>query len=252
MTRINPLARRQGETIALASHQQVTPIELCYDYSQVAEADRKTVMGAAVEIKAHEKRATESMIRIGQKLLQVKALLPHGQFGEWIGTEFGLSQKTAERMMSVAENFGGKIDTVSILSSSALYLLSGPSVPEAARDEVVARAQETGKSPTKVQVQGIIGKHQPKGLVLQVLPSDLAARVVHKAQHGPDKQAQPETQQGGPAVQRNRLIKQALDDCRLFALRLDEIAQLSGQFEECERVRREVYALADGLRRNLT
>lgn len=140
----------------------VTPTnELRYDYEQVAEADRRAVMGAAVEIKAHADRAKESMIKIGQKLGAVKALLPHGQFGDWCKTEFEMTDRTARNMMAAAEVFGSKTETVSILSDSAMYLLSGPSVPEAARDEVIAIAQQAGASPTKATVKAVINKYKP-------------------------------------------------------------------------------------------
>src|SRR5689334_5653613 len=141
MARINPLARRQGEEIALASQQQVTLTELKYNYELIAECDRTTVMDATARIKANGRRAMElarrgrqSILEMGRDLIQVKAVLPHGQFGDWCETEFkeefGLSQKTAERMMNAAQAFGDKFDTVSNLSDSAMYLLAAPSVPE--------------------------------------------------------------------------------------------------------------------------
>ena len=101
------------------------------------------------------------MIVIGQKLTEVKALLQHGQFETWCSVEFDMSQRTAQRMMSAAEVFGGKSDTVSLLSDSVMYMLSGPSVPEAARVEVIEQAKATGESPTKAEVQAVIDKHKP-------------------------------------------------------------------------------------------
>lgn len=147
---------------SLVTHQVGVDLTngLKYNYEQIAEADRRTVQGAAVEIKAHAERAKSSMIAIGQKLAKVKELLPYGQFGEWCLTEFEMSQKTAERMMNAAKVFGERIDTVSILSDSAQYMLSGPSVPEAAREEVIELAKEIGKSPTKAEVHAVINKHK--------------------------------------------------------------------------------------------
>ena len=86
--RRDPLAnRRPGEQVALASASQLQPIRLKYDYEAIAAANRKTVIDAAAEIKGHETRARESMLRIGQKLSNVKALLPHGQFSDWCQIE---------------------------------------------------------------------------------------------------------------------------------------------------------------------
>ena len=98
--RRDPLAnRRPGEQVALASASQLQPIRLKYDYEAIAAANRKTVIDAAAEIKGHETRARESMLRIGQKLSNVKALLPHGQFSDRCQIEFDMSQRTAQNMM---------------------------------------------------------------------------------------------------------------------------------------------------------
>lgn len=136
-------------------------MQLKYDYAQLDTPTGNTVRGAAIEIKAHAERAKSSMIIIGQKLTSVKALLQHGQFEDWCSVEFDMSQRTAQRMMAAAETFGDKGDTVSLLSDSAMYMLSAPSVPEAARVEVIEQAQETGQSPTKAEVQAVLDKHKP-------------------------------------------------------------------------------------------
>ena len=146
-----------GDGLASGStHTILTAADLRYDYGQVDQASREGVIAAALDIRIHAARAKDSMIKIGLKLSSVKGLLPHGQFGDWCATEFEMSQKTAERMMRAAEVFGSKIDTVSILSDSAMYLLSGPAVAEATREEIVIEAQATGKSPTKARVQAVI------------------------------------------------------------------------------------------------
>lgn len=140
---------------------QIISTQLKYDYDQLDVDAAITTRGAAIEIKAHAEQARSSMIVIGQKLTAVKALLQHGQFEDWCRVEFEMSQRTAQRMMAAAEVFGDKSDTVSLLSDSAMYMLSGPSVPEAARVEVVDLAKETGESPTKAEVQAVIDKHKP-------------------------------------------------------------------------------------------
>lgn len=134
---------------------------LKYDYEQIDEANRRTVQGAAVEIKAHAERAKTSMITIGQKLAKVKELLPHGQFETWCRVEFDMNERTAQRMMNAARVFGDKSDKLSLLSDSAMYMLSSDSVPEAAREEVIAIAQATGERPKVKEIQAVIDKHKP-------------------------------------------------------------------------------------------
>jgi len=61
-----------------------------------------------------------------QKLADITAKeeLPHGEFGDWLEFYFGWSQRSAQRMIQVAEQF--KNDNLSHLpiDTSALYLLS--------------------------------------------------------------------------------------------------------------------------------
>ena len=165
-------------------------MQLKYNYAQLDSTTAIMTRGAAVEIKAHAEHAKSSMITIGQRLTEVKALLQHGQFEDWCQVEFDMSQRTAQRMMAAAEVFGGKSDTVSLLSDSAMYMLSAPSVPEAARVEVIEQAQETGQSPTKAEVQAVLDKHKPP-----------------KPEPQPDRPATPETEE-----ERSNRIRQKLRD----------------------------------------
>lgn len=132
---------------------------LRYDYSQIDAGVRGEVQQAAVTIKRQEQQVRAGILLVGQRLSQVKRLLPHGQFSDWCEQEFDLSQRTAQRMMQVAEVFAGKNDTVSFLSDSVLYQIAAPSTPEPARAQVLAEAQAAGTSPTKARVQEIITAH---------------------------------------------------------------------------------------------
>lgn len=150
------------ETIQLTNLTPNTAaMQLKYNYDQLDSDTAITTRSAAIEIKTNAERAKASMIAIGQKLTAVKGLLQHGQFEDWCSVEFDMSQRTAQRMMAAAEVFGGRNDTVSLLSDSVMYMLSGPSVPEAARVEVIEQAKATGESPTKAEVQAVIDKHKP-------------------------------------------------------------------------------------------
>ena len=141
--------------------------QLRYDYSLIPETQREAVQDAAVDIVRHGKRAQESLILIGERLIEIKAVLEHGQFGEWCETEFSFSQRTAQNMMNVAQTFGGqKRNSVSLLGDATLYLLSAPSTPVDAREEVIELAQATGIRPTKAKVKEIIDSHKPAPAVV--------------------------------------------------------------------------------------
>jgi len=69
-------------------------------------------------------------VAVGRQLQAVKDALPHGYFGHWIDQEFGMSDRTARNLMSVAAHFG-KTEIVSDLHlhATAAYLLARDSVP---------------------------------------------------------------------------------------------------------------------------
>lgn len=157
-SRRNPLATATDITLASETNNATT---LHYDYALVSAEHRSSIMLSARRIKDKAERTNRDILDIGKELTDAKAKLEHGQFGDWLSVEFGMSERSAQRFMSVYETYGAKSDTVSLLNDSALYLLSGPSVPEAARQEVEQQAQATGKSPTKAQVQQVIARHKP-------------------------------------------------------------------------------------------
>lgn len=133
---------------------------LNYDYSQIGEEHRERVQYATIAIQDHMRRTADSLIRAGKELLEVKAILSHGQFGEWLEVEFGMSHSTANNWMNAAKVYGDKIPTVGNLSQTALILLAAPNTPEAAREEVEAQVQATGKSPTRKEVESVVEKHK--------------------------------------------------------------------------------------------
>lgn len=133
-------------------------VGLAYDYDQIDAAHRDAVRMAAGNIKARLHRTQEDLLAIGEALVRVKDMLPHGQFQEWIETEFDLGYRTAKRMMDVARVFGPKEDrsSIAILSNTALYLLAAPSTPETVREIAIREAQQKGRSPTKKRIRQLL------------------------------------------------------------------------------------------------
>ena len=132
---------------------------LRYNYDEISPEHRETVKEAAIDIRQRTKRASDDILQIGARLCEVKALLPHGQFQDWAEDEFGMSKRTAQNLMNVAQRFLDKNETVSLLGTSVLYLLASPSTPDAAIDAVVEYAQTNG-APTKAETQRIIAEHK--------------------------------------------------------------------------------------------
>jgi len=50
-------------------------------------------------------------IEIGRRLKEAKDLLPHGEWGKWLKESFSYSQRTADRLMKLCEEYGTKLLT---------------------------------------------------------------------------------------------------------------------------------------------
>jgi hypothetical protein len=127
--------------------------DLRYDYSRVEdETVRERLRQAAVQIKPRLKRAAEDLFVIGQELVTIKEYLGHGEWGEWLATEFGLSDRMARNFMNVAIRLGGKTEKFSVLPVSVLYELAAPSTAPEVIEQVEGEI-ETGAVPSLTDIR---------------------------------------------------------------------------------------------------
>ena len=129
-----------------------------FDYSQLDTPTKVFVEQRTDEIRALGKRMATDIVGIGQRIIEIKARLGHGNFGRWLAYEFGWEERTARNFMSVARAF--KSETVSDLNiqARALYLLSAPSISKEARDEAIERA-ENGEEITYAKAKEIVQEY---------------------------------------------------------------------------------------------
>lgn len=168
---------------------------LRYDYGQIDEDKREQVQEAALDILAHGKRAKESIIGMGQRLIDVKAILPEWTFTAWVKTEFELSDRMAQNMMNVARQYGERPEIISVLNDTVLYLLSAPSTPESARAEIEQIAVTEGKSPKVARVQRVVKAHKSAASEpskIDIINRDIDAYEAEAAQEVAGWLAEPE------------------------------------------------------------
>lgn len=105
--------------------------------NQLAETDEQKLARLATEIRTI-KVQTQAVIQnatleIGKRLIQAKAAVPHGMWGQWLKTAVDYSERTAQMLMTTYERFGGveqkmfgpQVDTelVAQLSRSQMFAL---------------------------------------------------------------------------------------------------------------------------------
>ena len=122
-----------------------------FDYSSLDPETRSEAQLVADEIKT---RMRGAVVEVGAALARIKARLVHGQFGDWLVAEFGMTERTAQNYMSAAA-LAAKYETVSVLPAGSLYLLAAPSTPEPARHAVIERLGQ-GEAPTAKAIKALI------------------------------------------------------------------------------------------------
>lgn len=79
-----------------------------------------------LEVKFYLNQTAQNIIEVGKRLTQAKAMLPHGEFGNWLDSNFGLSKSTANNFMRCAERFGNFQSIGSFNSTQMIQLLALP------------------------------------------------------------------------------------------------------------------------------
>ena len=87
------------------------------------------------EIITLKNQTAENMILMGQKFIEAKKLVSHGEWGKWLETRVGFSQRTANQFMRIAKEYASNSQSISNLESTKIYLLMELPVEE--REEFV-------------------------------------------------------------------------------------------------------------------
>ena len=78
--------------------------------AEVAPAPPRTVETVTLEIRTLQRQAQQIMlgyaVEIGRRLEEVKAILPHGQWGDYLKDEVDYSQSTANNFMRIYREYG--------------------------------------------------------------------------------------------------------------------------------------------------
>ena len=106
-------------------------------YIGMDQATARFAQKSADRIRNLVGRQAQNMMHIGQELLDVRKQLQHGQFLEWVNVELGISARTAQKFMNVAENLGPHFEKLKQLNSTTLYALAATSLTDESRKSVL-------------------------------------------------------------------------------------------------------------------
>ncbi|NJP22126.1 MAG: DUF3102 domain-containing protein [Hydrococcus sp. CRU_1_1] len=134
------------------------PVSSSFDYTALDIDTASFVRQQTGEIHELVRRSAQDIFEIGQKLIQVKEKLGHGNFRNWLIAEFDWNERTAQNFMNVARQFKSETVAHLPLAATALYILSAPSTPAEIREEAIARAQG-GEPITKKKATAMTRAH---------------------------------------------------------------------------------------------
>jgi hypothetical protein len=141
------------------------------------------------EIRSLVNKVAENVMAIGSRLRQVKDFLAehpeHGTFHEWLNKEFDGSIWTAHNLMRVYISFKPHAEKISQLSPSVLYLLSGPSVAEETRQEVLGRFA-AGEEITHSKVKALLEERKSIEDSLRGLTEEEKLELLRNAEEAED------------------------------------------------------------------
>ena len=101
-------------------------MQLRFDYDSLPEENRSFVLERTERIRILARLTATGIVQIGQYLTEVKAILAHGRFLEWIEREFAWSERSSRNFMTVYECFKTANFADLEIDVSALYLDRGP------------------------------------------------------------------------------------------------------------------------------
>lgn len=153
-------------------------------YQTLDENTSQELYGKVGYIHGLSAEAGRQIITIGQTLLEMKELLPHGQFMACVKAEFGWSDRWAQQLMQVAERFSNT-NSSSLLPSSAkvLALLAAGDADDAtvqqAADERWTVKQTRQRLGNERQRERSIVQEAVSALKLSEEARQLAAKAEH-------------------------------------------------------------------------
>lgn len=100
----------------------------------MSEIQTTAIATLTTEILILKQQTAQNIIEIGKRLIAAKESLPHGEFGKYLAEKLDFTDRTAQKFIKVAEQFG-KTNTYSDLPVSKLYALL--LLPSEEREEFV-------------------------------------------------------------------------------------------------------------------
>ena len=153
-------------------------------YDQLDDGIQKEVWSKVGHIHGLSAEAGRQIVEVGKTLLEVKEMLPHGQFMDCVKAEFGWSDRWAQQLMQVAERFSNTNSSSYLPSSAKVLALLASTNADDATVQQAAEEQWTVK-----QTRQRLGneRQRERNIVQEAMSvlklSEEARQLAAKAEH---------------------------------------------------------------------
>ncbi len=117
---------------------------LVFDFNSIPVQDREHIISITYRLRSLNKSVAESIIEIGNLLIEARRRLPEKKFMTWAEAEFGYSRRSMQRYIAVAEKFHNVPMQNMALPAKILYELV-ETAPAEVLDSTIERL-ESGES----------------------------------------------------------------------------------------------------------
>lgn len=154
------------ELVLMRSERQIEALAKQFEYG-LSDADaREAAIERSVELVLLDRQMHSTAWKIGDRLMQQKAALEHGVFGQWAKDVWGRSTRYAEMFMGVREHFGTEEEYFASgfadFGMSAQLEMAKPTTPASAVTRLIEMRAETSDDVPMSQVRGVIQEERAK------------------------------------------------------------------------------------------
>lgn len=130
----------------------MSQMQIAFDYSQLAPDVRQDVQEHTHRLHELERRTSETLLEMGERLDAVHSRVGRYRFREWLKCEFDWHEQLAYKMIQVYRVFKDGDYKIYNFAPSALYALASGGVPEEVRDDF-KDITDAGRKVTHKDVQ---------------------------------------------------------------------------------------------------
>jgi len=146
----------EGYSYDAEGHLVPPPDDTCAPTpATVDPAERLDAIAWQINLREHQARDTfrRTALEIGQYLVEAQAICPRGRWGEWLRLKIDYSERKAQQLMQVYQEYHDRELTADYdrLSFTQIYQLL--SAPEESRDELARKAAEENLSTRELKAE---------------------------------------------------------------------------------------------------